>query len=334
MNKMEPLFSTVPLLVAPGNHEIECNRDNFQVFQAYEHYFRVPNRQLPVHRLPIPSQRSDCTHPAEFQTVYEYGNSFYSYRHGMVHIIVLNSYTNTTRGSEQYHWLVTELVEANVDRRWTPWLMVVFHCPLHTTFRGHNGRLGCIIFSSTEEMVDSVSVFVCSVLSHHAPCCVVPSPLPFCLIPFYPYVQDEQNPRLMMQDMEPLFVKYHVNVVLSGHNHAYVRSYPMIGPNRTDDDDDEDRAPIYFTIGTGGDSHSQGPRHPDQPPEPWVAHRDNKEYGFGEITFVNTTHAYFQRILNQGDKALPASRDEVWIRRNDVRRREDKEPVLRTVPKV
>jgi hypothetical protein len=138
LNTMEPLFSTVPLLVAAGNHEIECNRDDFHVFQAYEHYFRVPNRIHPAQRLPIPHQLSDCTHPAEFETVYNYGNSFYSYRHGMLQVIVLNSYTNTTKGSQQYEWFREEL-ETRVDRNWTPWLMVIFHCPLHTTFRGHNG---------------------------------------------------------------------------------------------------------------------------------------------------------------------------------------------------
>jgi Calcineurin-like phosphoesterase len=138
LNRMEPLFSTIPLLVTPGNHEIECNRDDFQVFQAYEHYFRVPNRIRPAHRLPIPKQFQDCTHPAEFQTTYEYGNSFYSYRHGMLQVIVLNSYTNTTKGSPQYEWLVNEF-KHHIDRKVTPWLLVVFHCPFHTTFRGHNG---------------------------------------------------------------------------------------------------------------------------------------------------------------------------------------------------
>ena len=138
----------------------------------------------------------------------------------------------------------------------------------------------------------------------------------------------------MMQDMEPLFVKYQVNMVVSGHNHAYVRTFPMIGTKRSENEDD--MAPIYFTIGTGGDSHSQGPLHPDQPPEPWVAHRDNHEYGFGELTFVNTTHAYFQRILNRGDEAPPASQDEVWIRnyarffRND----EEDDPIQSPVSSV
>jgi hypothetical protein len=119
---------------------------------------------------------------------------------------------------------------------------------------------------------------------------------------------DERNPSLMMQDMEPLFVQYQVNLVLSGHNHAYVRSYPMIGVHRSL----TDSAPVYFTIGTGGDSHSQGPLHPDQP-EPWVAHRDHTEYGFGELTIVNATHAYVCRILNRGEDANPDAQDDVWI---------------------
>lgn len=139
LNKMEPLFSSTPLLIAAGNHEIECNRHNFEVFQAYEHYFRVPNRiAAPVDRRPIPRQLSDCTHPAQFETVYNYGNSFYSYKSGMLHIIVLNSYTDTTRGSKQFVWLQEEF-ETQVDRITTPYVLVVFHCPLHTTFQGHNG---------------------------------------------------------------------------------------------------------------------------------------------------------------------------------------------------
>ena len=138
LQDMEPLFSSTPLLVAAGNHEIECNRHNFQVFQAYESYFRNPNRVAEAHVEPIPWQVEDCTHPAEFMTTYWYGNSFYSYRHGLLQIIVLNSYTNTTQGSAQYQWLKEEL-EMRVDRTITPWLLTVFHCPFHTTFRGHNG---------------------------------------------------------------------------------------------------------------------------------------------------------------------------------------------------
>ncbi len=135
---MQPLLAQTPLLVAAGNHEIECNRETFQVFQAYESYFRNPNRIGPPHLEPIPRQFADCTHPAEFETTYWYGNSFYSYRHGLLQIIVLNSYTDTSKESVQYQWLQKEL--ERVNRTVTPWLLIVFHCPFHTTFRGHNGK--------------------------------------------------------------------------------------------------------------------------------------------------------------------------------------------------
>lgn len=107
--------------------------------------------------------------------------------------------------------------------------------------------------------------------------------------------------------MEPLFVQHGVNFVLSGHNHAYVRSVPMNGSKPS-----AAGGPIYFTIGTGGISHSDDPLQPDQPEE-WVAHRDNTEFGFGELFVVNATHAYFQRILNRGTKANPKAQDAVWI---------------------
>lgn len=138
-SSMQDLWTKIPSIVAAGNHEIECNRKTFQVFQAYENYFRNPNRIAAPRLDPIPFQFSDCIHPAEFWTTYWYGNSFYSYRHGLLQIIVLNSYTDSSQGSVQYKWLQEEL--ARVDRSITPWLMVVFHSPLHIIFKGHGGKL-------------------------------------------------------------------------------------------------------------------------------------------------------------------------------------------------
>eukprot|EP00934_Nitzschia_sp_Nitz4_P000184 Nitzschia sp. Nitz4//scaffold58_size112336//55218//56745//NITZ4_004034-RA/size112336-snap-gene-0.173-mRNA-1//-1//CDS//3329554992//184//frame0 len=255
LQKMEPLLQKTPLLVAPGNHEIECDRRTFALFQAYESYFRSPNRLGPAEIGPSSASRLlDCSHPPEFMVDYNYGNSFYGYQHGPVHVIVLNSYSNSTPGSIQYNWFLREV--SSIDRTVAPWLLVAFHSPFHTTFCGHN---------------------------------------------------DERNPRLMMQHLEPLFVQYGVNLVLSGHNHAYVRSHPLIN----NEVDPTQRGPVYLTVGTGGGSHSKGPCHSE--PEPWVAHRDNSEYGFGELYVVNATHAYWERLLNRGANAKPEANDAVWF---------------------
>lgn len=80
------------------------------------------------------------------------------------------------------------------------------------------------------------------------------------------------------------------------------------------------QGPIYLTIGTGGDSHSKGPIN--DLPEPWVAHRDNTEYGFGELFVANATHAYLERKLNRGTKANPLAQDAVWILNHNTAKRQ------------
>jgi hypothetical protein len=143
LTAVEPLFATVPLFVVPGNHEIECDAYTYRIFQPYENYFRTPEyyQRPPTHIQPVPiSQRMKlCTHPAqETWSVYEHGNSYYEFQYGLANVIVLNSYTDPTRGSVQYNWLQDQLEKVN--RSITPWSIVTFHSPFHTTFHGHNSK--------------------------------------------------------------------------------------------------------------------------------------------------------------------------------------------------
>jgi hypothetical protein len=145
MHLQEPLLRSTPLQVAAGNHEIECDNRTSDIFVPYESYFRNPNRLREPDMWPVPDDyrktlwSGQCTASSVFLGHYDYGNSFYSFTHGLAHVVVLNSYTDTLPGSVQYQWLDEELAE-RVDRQTTPWLLVMFHCPLHTTFVGHNGE--------------------------------------------------------------------------------------------------------------------------------------------------------------------------------------------------
>ncbi|XAR64659.1 Acid phosphatase [Bertholletia excelsa] len=102
---VEPYASRRPWMVTEGNHEIET----FPII--YPHGFKSYNA-----RWPMPYRESGSK-----------SNLYYSFNVAGVHVIMLGSYTDFDAGSEQYKWLEADL--AGVDRRETPWLIVLLHAP-------------------------------------------------------------------------------------------------------------------------------------------------------------------------------------------------------------
>ena len=128
------------------------------------------------------------------------------------------------------------------------------------------------------------------------------------------------------EHLEPLFVKYHVNLVLTGHIHAYQRTDYVAFGNVTD------TGPMHITIGAGG-------RKCDAPftnkePEEWIKARDASMYGYGRITVHNETHAEwrwipiapselhdFNQVRGEDDLKLPSlNHDKVMIENQHFRR--------------
>lgn len=109
----------------------------------------------------------------------------------------------------------------------------------------------------------------------------------------------ESSMRLIM---EPLFLKYRVNIVFSGHVHAYERSFPVYNetvlPN----------GPIYVTIGDGGNREGKANKWLTRPS--WSAFRE-AGFGHGRLTLFNRTHAYWGWLKNEND--VPIESDFVWI---------------------
>lgn len=84
---------------------------------------------------------------------------------------------------------------------------------------------------------------------------------------------------LMRDSMEPLFYKNKVNIVFSGHVHAYERSYPVY-LNKTDS-----RGPVYITIGDGGNLEGHDTQYVETPE--WSAFRNGTQYGYGTLEIRN-----------------------------------------------
>jgi acid phosphatase type 7 len=90
------------------------------------------------------------------------------------------------------------------------------------------------------------------------------------------------------EHLEPLFVKYKVNMVFSGHIHAYLRTtnVAMGVP--------DPKGPVHITVGAGGRKCSAPFK--SIVPEPWVEVRDATIFGYGVFRILNETVAEWDWI--------------------------------------
>ncbi|KAL8134927.1 hypothetical protein AgCh_009803 [Apium graveolens] len=113
---------------------------------------------------------------------------------------------------------------------------------------------------------------------------------------------------------ESWFVEYKVDVVFSGHVHAYERSeqisnfrYNVVNGKCTPMSDQS--APVYITIGDGGNQEGLVTEMTEPRPS-YSAYREAR-FGHGTFEIKNKTHAYFTWHRNQDDHAIEA--DSLWF---------------------
>ena len=92
----------------------------------------------------------------------------------------------------------------------------------------------------------------------------------------------------MRKVYEPLFNRYHVNIVFSGHVHSYERTHAIysgkvVRPTSTNEElqKKQEDGTVYITVGDGGNREGLAIGFFDDKPE-WSAVRERK-YGFGEL---------------------------------------------------
>ncbi|KAL3825781.1 hypothetical protein ACJIZ3_021810 [Penstemon smallii] len=126
---VQPLASKRPWMVTQGNHEIEkipkIHKEKFTAYNA---------------RWVMPYEESGSP-----------SNLFYSFEVGGVHVIMLGSYAEFESDSTQYRWLMSDLKK--VDRKRTPWLVVVLHAPWYNSNRAHQSEYESIGMKNAMEDV-------------------------------------------------------------------------------------------------------------------------------------------------------------------------------------
>jgi len=101
----------------------------------------------------------------------------------------------------------------------------------------------------------------------------------------------------MRTSLEPLFVKYSVDISFYGHHHSYQRTCPVI--NLTCVAPSQRRAPIHIVIGTAGTEFST---NIEEPNPPWIEYLNDQVYGYGRL-FANTTDLLWEfRVVPGGEE--------------------------------
>lgn len=294
-DEMTPMSSTKPWMVGAGNHEANCicgtYKDPFNHI-TYNDTICSPGQDN------FTDFRTRFRMPAESSGGTE--NFWYSFDHGMVHYVMLDTETDLgngvigpdeTNGGEGDHtgpfgaypnaqldWLEKDL--KSVDRTKTPWVIASGHRPWYLSYAN---KTHTICWSCKN-------------------------------------------------NFEPLFIKYGVDLYLSGHAHFYQRSAPLnngtIDPNELNNPS----APWYITSGAAG--HYDGLDNGTAVPKPYERFRmdqRNATYGWSRLTFHNCTHMTHDWI-NSNDSSIVDSA--TLYKKRECNLAQPKVPGLTKLPKL
>ena len=123
----------------------------------------------------------------------------------------------------------------------------------------------------------------------------------FTHLPMYSSIQ---YPFMDLRDeLQPMFDLYGVDLVISGHQHAYERTYPVMFNNAITDYEkcsyNNPDGQIYLTVGTGGHSHAKSEQK-----QPWSVIINHNDYGFMNIKVVNDGKTLYGEFTSNTGKVM------------------------------
>lgn len=272
---MQPIISHLPFVSLMGNHEEESE---FRYGDDYLDNFDCgDNWDVPAPIGGDGTPQCAMSYRARYPSP-DNGNSsqYYSVNVGPAHFLMLNSYIRWQNGSAQYQFVQEDLAAyAAANPRLadgtttglTPWLIVGVHEPK---------------YSSTQPSAEfATGAHLSSSIENELGKAILPNS------PRTGYLGYQ-----MITTLEPLFYQYGVDLVLTGHEHNYERSYPVYL------DKPDNCGPTYIVIGDGGNEEGVEDDFTN-PQAAWSAFRD---LAFGQASFVitNSTTAEWAWMADDG----------------------------------
>ncbi|KDO25712.1 hypothetical protein SPRG_09011 [Saprolegnia parasitica CBS 223.65] len=256
----EGVFRSMPTLGIPGNHETVVGSGHaaprpLAWDMLGENYLGYLQRVVtPLTPESVAAKRT-----------------YYSFDVGLVHLVFLDDYVGSVGSAmnsvgtpdwlsartRQLTWLANDL--GRVDRKKTPWVVVIKHNPYYNTWKDHQ----CQCSHARFEISDPDACWRGAYVQGH------PMFEPHCGL---------------QAKLEPLYAQFGVDVVLAGHVHGYERTAPIY-QNKID----AVKGTVYVTTGAGGNYEGHaGPRLPGPLP-PWSLAVNNQVYGASKLIATRTS---------------------------------------------
>ena len=108
-------------------------------------------------------------------------------------------------------------------------------------------------------------------------------------IDFPPFQQER-----VKRTFEEIFYEYGVDFYVAGHVHAYERHFPVYKDKCRQKDYLYPKAPAHIVVGSAGNTEGHTKLNSRKPA--YVAHRNMKDYGYGELKIYNATTAEWRYI--------------------------------------
>ena len=255
-------------MVGPGNHEANCDNGGYTD--------DVHNIDYTV-RICMPGQTNFTGYRHHFRMPSsESGgleNFWYSFDHGMSHFIQLD--TETDLG----HHLVAPDEPGGVEKE-------------------DSGPFA----SYMNQQIDWLRQDLAGVDRTKTPWVIVAGHRPW----YISVTNDSSDVCWECKDVfEPLFLDYSVDLVLSGHVHAYQRNAPLYNNHADPAELDNPKYPWYITNGAAG--HYDGLDELNRPLQKYARYALDTEYGWSRLIFHNATHLTHEFVASKNGSVLDSA---------------------------
>ena len=333
------ILKRMPWMPIVGNHEFYDN-EFFHRFlnQTYGVIYNDTNSNLNNKKADISykwnnnmNDRSTATSPLGFlQSLglsYGLGESgstpsgtsrYYSVDVGLVHLVALdtNVYyfdSENIYREAQLEWLRKDLESANNNRDKVPWIIVMSHYPIYCT-GCMNNLISADWFSGDLSEYLSYPPDISNKLEYNhfldnkkQYTNLLKNELK-CFDNKKEFISVKDRDQTSVEDLEPIFDKYNVDLYLAGHMHYYESLYPSRNFTKVQNNFTYPKSTVYITSGNGGPPSIDNINNNSI----FSTRKQSKEFSYGRVEAYNSTHLKFLQITNSNNSLL----DEIVIIKN------------------